>query len=140
MRSFFASGRSLRQRKVRLKLSPTTTITRTQNVETKATRKASLKLKQISSTNFREEYIDSTMQQVKAPGLDVVPESCDNFNKSKCIISEQSSFYMGHSRPLFVYFRSLQTQILDKNCRIQWDLISYLWRRRQAKCRVVTLL
>ena len=39
---------------------------------------------------------------------------------------------MGQPRPLFVYFRSFQTQILQKNCWLQRDLSLDCWSRRRA--------
>ena len=39
---------------------------------------------------------------------------------------------MGQPRPPFVHFRSLQAQILQKNCWLQRDSNSDLWSRRQA--------
>ena len=43
-------------------------------------------------------------------------------------------FIMGQHRPLFVYFRSFQTQILQKkSCRGQWDSISDHLNRRRAR-------
>ena len=43
------------------------------------------------------------------------------------------SFKMGLPRPLFVYFCSFQTQILQKNCRHQRDLISNRQSRRRVR-------
>ena len=46
-------------------------------------------------------------------------------------LSKMISFLIGQPRPLFPYFRSLQTA-LYKNCGLQRDLTTDYWRRQQA--------
>ena len=40
---------------------------------------------------------------------------------------------MGQPRPLFINFRSFQTQILQNNWRLEWDSTSDHWSRRGAR-------
>ena len=51
------------------------------------------------------------------------PSFLDGGTLALLIVAFQSLFFkeMGQPRPLFVYFHSFQTQILQKNCRRQRD-------------------